>query len=237
MKRRVKSFISRCMFRLTYKPKFVVPSWLKLPIGTPFEILAMDIFGPLPVTPRGHEYTLVLVDHHTRWCELIPLRQTTAEVISTALHVNWFSRYSMPRAISSDNWPPFSAVLLQRLAEVYGIHLLHSTPYHPRGNSVVESYVRSLCTALHLVHVVGEQRWDELLPAAAMAYRAIPHSSTGLSPFFLVTGTEMVLPLSTEWKLPSFNAVGPRWLETLWKCRHSVMELHRQESIRLEREK
>ena len=86
MKRHVKAFIERCMFCLTYKPKFVVPSWLKLPIRVPFEILAMDLYGPLPVTLHRHEYILVLVDHHTRWCELVPLRQTTVEVIATTLH-------------------------------------------------------------------------------------------------------------------------------------------------------
>ena len=233
MKRSVKKFIAGCMFCLTYKPKFQVPKWLKLPVGTPFEIVAMDIFGPLPMTARKFEYVLVLVDHHTRWCELVPLRQTTAEVIAVALHTYWMSRYGVPRAILSDNGPPFTSTLLQRLAELYGVKLLHSTPYHPRGNSVVESYMRSLCTALNLVHVVGEQRWDELLPAAAMAYRATPHASTGLSPFFLVTGTEMVLPLTTEWDLPTVTTMGSQWLTTLWKCRHQLMKEHREEATRL----
>ena len=233
MKRSVKSFIARCMFCLTYKPKFQVPAWLKLPLGTPFEIVAMDIFGPLPMTARKFEYVLVLVDHHTRWCELVPLRQTTAEVVAIALHTYWMSRYGAPRALLSDNGPPFTSALLQRLAELYGVKLLHSTPYHPRGNSVVESYMRSLCTALNLVHVVGEQRWDELLPAAAMAYRATPHASTGLSPFFLVTGTEMVLPLSTQWDLPTVTPMGPQWLTALWRCRHKLMSEHKEEAIRL----
>ena len=70
MKRHVKTFIARCTFCLTYKPKLAVPGWSKLPIGVPFEILAMDLYGPLPVTSLRYEYILVLVDHHTRWCEL-----------------------------------------------------------------------------------------------------------------------------------------------------------------------
>ena len=233
MRHQVKAFISRCMFCLTYKPKFQVPHWLKLPIGTPFEILAMDLFGPLPMTPRKCEYVMVLVDHHTRWCELIPLRQTTAEVIAVALHTYWFSRYGIPRVMLSDNGPPFTAMLLQKLSELYGIKLIHSTPYHPRGNSVVESYMRSLSTALNLVHVVGEQRWDELLPAAAMAYRATPHASTGLSPFFLVTGTEMILPLTTVWEIPTMTVMGPQWLSALWRCRHALIQAHRQEAALL----
>ena len=133
----------------------------------------------------------------------------------------------------SDNGPPFTAMLLQKLCELYGIKLTHSTPYHPRGNSVVESYMRSLSTALNLVHVVGEQRWDELLPAAAMAYRATPHASIGLSPFFLVTGTEMVLPLTTVWEIPTTTVVGPQWLSALWRCRHALIQAHRKEAALL----
>ena len=116
MKRHVKAFIAKCMFCLPYKPKFQVPSWLKLPMGTTFEILALDLYGPLPMTARKFEYVLVLVDHHTRWCELVPLRQTTAEVLAVALHTYWLSRYGVPRAILSDNGPPFTSVLLQKLA-------------------------------------------------------------------------------------------------------------------------
>lgn len=229
MKRHVKRFISRCMFCLTYKPQFTVPKWLKLPIGTPFEILAMDLYGPLPMTLHRHEYVLVLVDHHTRWCELAPLRQTTVEAVATALHTYWFSRYGIPRVLLSDNGPQFTAALLTQLCKVYGIRQVHSSPYHPRGNSVVESYMRSLNIALNLVHVVGERRWDELLPAAAMAYRTAPHSSTGFSPFFLVTGTEAVLPLSREWNEPTFGASGLFWLQALWKCRHALIKNHFEE--------
>ena len=90
-------------------------------------------------------------------------------------------------------------------------------------------------TALHLVHVVGERRWDELLPAAALAYRTTPNTSTGFSPFFLVTGTGTVLPLSREWDAPSFDSSGPAWLKTLWRCRHELMDKHNKELQRRQR--
>ena len=87
----------------------------------------MDLYGPLPVALHRHEYILVLVDHHTRWCELVPLRQTTVEVIA-ALHTHWFSRYGVPRVILSDNGQQFTASLLDRLCEMYGIRQVHSSP-------------------------------------------------------------------------------------------------------------
>lgn len=232
MKRHVKAFIAKCMFCLTYKPKYKMPTWLQLPLGVPCEIVAMDLYGPLPVTLHRHEYILALLDHHTRWCELVPLRQTTVEDIACALHTYWFSRFGVPRVLLSDNGPQFTAALLARLCKVYGIRRVFSTPYHPRGNSIVESFMRSIRTALHLVHVVGERRWDELLPAAAMAYRSTPHSSTGFSPFFLLTGTEMVLPLSRSWDEPYSGFCGPQWLRALWECRQALIRQHSAETRR-----
>ena len=39
-------------------------------VGNPLERIAMDILGPLPETPRGNKYILVLGDYFTKWTEL-----------------------------------------------------------------------------------------------------------------------------------------------------------------------
>lgn len=69
-----------------------------------------------------------------------------------------------------------------------------------------------------------EKRWDELLATTALPYRTIPNANTGLSPSFLVTETEAVLPLSREWSVPSFDASGSKWLQKLWRCLHEPIE-------------
>ena len=35
--------------------------------GGPFQRVAMDILGPLPLTERGNKYILVLGDYFTKW--------------------------------------------------------------------------------------------------------------------------------------------------------------------------
>uniref|UniRef100_A0A8C7NH70 THAP domain-containing protein 1 n=1 Tax=Oncorhynchus mykiss TaxID=8022 RepID=A0A8C7NH70_ONCMY len=55
-----------------------------------WEWLGMDIRGPLPLTPNGHQYVLTLTDFYSKWVEAFPLRgcsstevaQHVAEVIS-----------------------------------------------------------------------------------------------------------------------------------------------------------
>ena len=50
--------------------------------------------------------------------------------------------------------------------------------------------------------------------------------SQGHTPFFLVTGQEVVLPLSREWHAPALCPLGVTWREALWRCRVEVTKAH-----------
>ena len=41
-------------------------------VQRPLQRVAMDIFGPLPETPRGNRYILVIGDYFTKWKEAFP---------------------------------------------------------------------------------------------------------------------------------------------------------------------
>lgn len=47
-------------------------------VGAPLDRLATDILGPLPTTPRGNRYVLVVTDHFTNWVEILPVPDQTA---------------------------------------------------------------------------------------------------------------------------------------------------------------
>ena len=56
-----------------------------MPVGAPLDRLPTDNLGPLPLTPRGNQYILLVTNHFTKWVEIFPVpyqRATTcAEVI------------------------------------------------------------------------------------------------------------------------------------------------------------
>ena len=130
------------------------------------------------------------------------------------------------RALLTGNGRQFTARLIQQLTNIYGIKHIYSWPYNPRGNSVVESYMRTLKTTLKLCTQAFQADWDVALQVAALAYRATPNTVTGHTPFFLVTGQKIVLPLSREWHEPALCPLGVTWLETLWKCRVELKKAH-----------
>jgi len=56
------------------------------PATEPFAALAIDFLGPLPRTPEGYEYILVICDLFTKVTRAVPLRDITAlDVLSAFL--------------------------------------------------------------------------------------------------------------------------------------------------------
>ena len=54
-------------------------------VGAPFEVIALDIMGPLPLTARGNKYTLVVGDDFSKWVEILPLQDMRAETVADLL--------------------------------------------------------------------------------------------------------------------------------------------------------
>ncbi|KAL8456157.1 hypothetical protein Emag_000019 [Eimeria magna] len=85
LQRDVRAYFRRCPLCIADTDAPRKWKWLNLPIGTPFELIAIDLFGPLPITRRGNNHILVIIDHHTRWVELVPLPNPTAAHVAQAL--------------------------------------------------------------------------------------------------------------------------------------------------------
>ena len=131
-----------------------------LPRGWPGEVVAMDLFGPLPRTARGATVILVMMDHFTRWAEPVALRKAeVSDVVACLLEV-WVPRHGVPAILLSDNGPQFVAAVLRDFCASVGVRKMYSNPYHPQGNSVVESYMRTLKKGLAALVSEDNKDWD-----------------------------------------------------------------------------
>ena len=192
--------------------------------GWPGEVVAMDLFGPLPKTNRGATIILVLTDHFTRWAEPIALKRAEVPDVVACLRDIWMPRHGVPAVLLSDNGPQFVAAVLRDFCANVGIRKLYSTPYHSQGNSVVESYMRTLKKGLSAIVGKDGRNWDLFLPAVALAHNATPHVATGLSAFFLSHGREAVLPVQRHLDEPRLDSTSKQWLYRLWRSRVIVYE-------------
>ncbi|XP_052242458.1 uncharacterized protein LOC127852543 [Dreissena polymorpha] len=60
--------------------------------GAPWDLLCMDFLGPLSVTSRGIRFILVMSDYFTKYVEVIPVADQTAETCANAVIEHFIAR-------------------------------------------------------------------------------------------------------------------------------------------------
>jgi len=162
-------------------------------ISIPFESVAFDLVGPLPKARGGVKHILTYICMASRWPEAIPLRSITAEAVATAMtHIIF--RTGIPLKILCDRGTVFVSKLADKLCEMLGIDKIHSSPYRPQSNGVLERFHGTLKPMLSKAVENGID-WSDFLPMALFAIRQVPCRSTGFSPHELVFGRNMIGPL------------------------------------------
>ena len=151
--------------------------------------------GPLPVTPRGNQYILVVTDLFTKWVEAFPITNTTAVTLATVLMNEIVCRFGVPTYLHSDQAANLRSAVVQELCHLLGIQSTKSSAYHPEGNGQVERFNRTVESMLAKVIDADHQNWDMYLPKALFAYRTSLHDVTGFTPFHLTFGRSPQLPI------------------------------------------
>jgi len=175
--------------------------------GAPFERLSIDLTGPHTRSRHGHVYILTCIDPFTKWVEAFPIRNKEAETVARVLVEQVFCRFGVPIALLSDQGREVDGRVMHEVCRLLEIDKLHTTPYKPSTNSVLERFHRSLNSMLGKVVLENQTDWDERLPYVMAAYRASRHESTGYSPNALTLGRETRAPVDVVLGLPT--AEGP----------------------------
>ena len=76
-------------------------------VGAPFERIAIDVLGPLPVSENGNKYLLIAQDYFTKWIEAYPLPNQEAITIAEVLVRELIARFGVPMSLHSDQGREF----------------------------------------------------------------------------------------------------------------------------------
>ena len=152
----------------------------------PWQVLEMDFQGPYPTG----EYLFVLIDRFSKWAEVIVFRRLPdAKTLKKSMSVI-FDDKGVPYTCQSDNGPPFQADELKQFAKKEGFVLKHITPEWPRANGEVERFNRTLKATIQKGAIENESI-KKSVQTFIRAYRATPHSTTGVSPYEAMFGRKM----------------------------------------------
>lgn len=146
MAKDVLQYCSQCVKCQETKPKPSKPPLQSIPIGKPWQMVAVDILE-VPVSTSNNRYILVLQDYYTKWAEAIPLPNQTASTITKEI-IKVFTTYGIPEILHSDQGRNFESALFQETLKAFGVQKSRTMVYHPEGDGMVERFNRSLLQLL-----------------------------------------------------------------------------------------
>ncbi|TYK28654.1 reverse transcriptase [Cucumis melo var. makuwa] len=166
-----------------------------LPVPTrPWESVSMDFITHLPKV-GDFEAILVIIDRFSKYATFIPTtKHCSAEMTAQLFFKHVVKLWGVPISIVSDRDGRFIGSFWTELFSFLGTSLNISSSYHPqtdgqteRFNCMLEEYLR------HFVNA-RQKNWVQLLDVAQFYFNAQTSSSTGRSPFEIVSGRQPVLP-------------------------------------------
>lgn len=155
-----------------------------------FEHVHLDLVGPLPPS-QGCQYALTMIDRFSRWPEVIPITDISAETVARAFTAHWVARFGVPARITTDRGRQFESELFQAMTRIYGITKLRTTAYNPKANGILECIHRPLKAAIRCHQT---DRWVDILPIILLGFRAAYRKELKATCAELVYGTSLRLP-------------------------------------------
>lgn len=231
--------MKNCIECERYKPTNLKPAGL---LRTPaafrrFEILAIDLFGPLPITAEGYQWILIVEDVATKWVEIFPLKRATAEACARTLIDEVMLRYGIPRRVISDNGPQFVGAIMQQVSYCLGFSQSPTPVYHPEANPV-ERKNRDMKTQLSILVTNAHTRWADKLPSIRYAMNSSISQSTRNTPAYLSFAREMRNPGDIQRDLreivirENFVSEVTPYLMKVAETMKEVVEVHEREQNR-----
>eukprot|EP01083_Nonionella_stella_P144882 453096_1 len=149
----------------------------------PFELISIDICGPLPQTATNNRYIVSMIDKYSRFCLLVPVPDIKTITVINA-YERWISLFGPPKAVLSDNGSQFVS-------------------YYPETNGQVERLHRWIKERLKIISIeLGmnfidneNDNWDDYIPLIQHTYNATPNSTINYSPNKIIFGKDLSIAL------------------------------------------
>jgi transposase InsO family protein len=174
-----------------------------------FAVWHLDMVGPLRQASGGFTHLLVAVDKFSKWIEARPIVNICSEE-AVPFFTDIIYRFGIPNTIITDNGTQFTGKKFLNFYDNNHIRVDWSAVAHPKMNGQVESaddmILQGLKPRIFKRLDKFQARWVAELPSVLWSLRTTPCRATRFTPFFMVHGSEAVLPTDIDYGSPRVRA-------------------------------
>ena len=130
-----------------------------IPVEVPSETwqkLGIDLFF------QGSHWYINVADYYSKYPWIKKLEAISSKQVISALKF-CFSKFGIPEEVISDNGKQFTGRENQDIAAKYGFKLTTSSPYHPKGQGLIERQVQTIKNLLNKCDGDGTDQYLALL--------------------------------------------------------------------------
>ncbi|KAK9050115.1 hypothetical protein SSX86_030915 [Deinandra increscens subsp. villosa] len=160
----------------------------------PFQKWGIDIVGPFPEAAGRVKFLIVAVDYFTKWVEAKAVANITGAQVKKFVWEYIICRFGLPLYIISDNGKQFADNPFREWCEELAITQIFASVAYPQANGQVERVNRSLVEGIKTRLGKAGGGWVDELAHVLWAYRTMPKTANGETPFSLTYGSEAVIP-------------------------------------------
>lgn len=144
----------------------------------PWDFIATDFCGPYAI--HGGIYVLVIVDYYSRYMLAMTLKSTDFASTVKCFDVI-FDQHGFPKAMKSDNGPPFNSKDYREYCANRGIAPVFSWPLTPQQNGMAEKAMQIVDKAMQAASAEGRD-FRKTLAEAIRAHNTAVHRTTNVVP-------------------------------------------------------
>ena len=154
---------------------------------------------------------LVVVDHFTLYVQAFITNNHTAHTTARVLYNNFFSIFSFPQKLISNQGTEFTSDLIAMMCKLLRNEKIRTTLYHPQTNGSAESVHQTLQRMISKLDLEKCQKWSEHIRSVLINYNATWSQVTGYSPYYLMFRRRPRLPV--DLLFPTVN--NREWTRTI----------------------
>ena len=153
-------------------------------IAGPFHTIGMDYLGPFATSKKRNRYSLVAVDHLSKWVETKPVRAATFANAAQFFIDQILHRVGAPaRIFLTDRGTHFTTLFFRNILKLFNVEHVITAGYNPQCNGTTERMNRTLSYVMSLYVSQNMNDWDELVSFITWTINTTRTDITELSPF------------------------------------------------------